>query len=139
MLGKFSDKNFTVSKAFKRDLSSRFGIQDDTISVLYDRAVKGKFNQLSMQEKHELFDRTGFKGVLTENQIDKFNYKKDRPLLLLTSTSYTPDEDIGLLVDALKLYSQSHNKNNQLPKIRLIVTGTGPLKKHFVQKFKEFN
>jgi beta-1,4-mannosyltransferase len=26
MLGKFSDKNFTVSKAFKRDLSERFGI-----------------------------------------------------------------------------------------------------------------
>jgi len=58
-----------------------------------------------MQEKHELFDRTGFKGVLTENQINKYNYKKDRPLLLLTSTSYTPDEDIGLLVEALKLYS----------------------------------
>ena len=60
-------------------------------------------------------------------------------MLLLTSTSYTPDEDIGLLVDALKLYSQSHKNNSQLPKIRLIVTGTGPLKKHFVQKFKEFN
>ena len=47
-LGKFSDKNFTVSKAFKKDLSERFGIQNDTISVLYDRAVKGKFNLLTI-------------------------------------------------------------------------------------------
>ena len=85
-----------------------------------------------MQEKHELFDRTGFKGILTENRLDKFSYIYNRPLLLLTSTSYTPDEDIGLLVDALTLYSQSHKNNSQLPKIRLIVTGTGPLKKHFV-------
>jgi len=74
--------------------------------------VKGKFNQLNMQEKHELFGRTGFEGVLTENKNNKYTYKQDRPLLLLTSTSYTPDEDIGLLVDALRLYSASHKKNN---------------------------
>jgi len=41
-------------------------------------------------------------GIFTEEVNGVVRYKQTRPLLLLTSTSYTPDEDIGLLVDALK-------------------------------------
>lgn len=55
--------------------------------------------------------------------------KKDRPLLLITSTSYTPDEDLGLLLNALQIYSQKKRDNNKLPDIHLIVTGAGPLKR----------
>ena len=51
----------------------------------------------------------------------KVEYKQDRPLLLITSTSYTPDEDIGLLIESLKLY----DKENLTP-IYLVVTGAGP-------------
>ena len=60
---------------------------------------------------------------------------KDRPILLLTSTSYTPDEDLGLLVDGLIQYS----KIDGLPKLHLIVTGTGPLKAMFLKTFNYFN
>jgi len=55
---------------------------------------------------------------------------------MITSTSYTPDEDIGLLIDALRKYA---NNPKQLPKIYLVVTGAGPLKKMFLAKFEEFN
>lgn len=59
---------------------------------------------------------------------------------MLTSTSYTPDEDIGLLIDSLKAYAIKRKQGNSvLPKIHLIVTGAGPLKKMFLKKFAEFN
>jgi len=41
----------------------------------------------------------------TEVNSGQAEFKKGRPLLLLTSTSYTPDEDIGLLVSALERYA----------------------------------
>lgn len=64
-LGRYADFNLTVSEAFKEDLCTRFGIRKNSISVLYDRAVKGKFGPISLQEKHELFDRVGWTGMFT--------------------------------------------------------------------------
>lgn len=51
-LGQFADQNLTVSNAFKKDMAERFGIQESRISVLYDRAVSGKFRPFSVSEKH---------------------------------------------------------------------------------------
>ena len=130
-----------VSKAFKNDLVTRFGIEKSRISVLYDRAVRGKFKILSDLEKHELFERVDMHGIFTVKNYEngKIEYKENRPLLLLTSTSYTPDEDLDRLVDAMKFYAAECSKNTKLPKIHLIVTGAGPLKKQFVAKFLDFN
>ena len=46
--GQFGHQHLTVSNAFKRDLAEKFGIPLDKISVLYDRAVAGKFKQLTL-------------------------------------------------------------------------------------------
>lgn len=56
-LGRFADFNLTVSQAFKADLVSRAGIQENRVAVLYDRAVKGKFGPISTDTKHLLFDK----------------------------------------------------------------------------------
>ena len=71
----------------------------------------------------------------TKNEDGRIEYKEGRPLLLLTSTSYTPDEDLGLMVNSLKFYAHECSKNANLPKIHLIVTGAGPLKKEFIKIF----
>lgn len=55
--GRMGDSHLTVSKAFKSDIATTIGVPLDNISVLYDRAVKGKFKQLSLLGKHHLFER----------------------------------------------------------------------------------
>jgi len=134
--GKYADYNLTVSKAFKTDLSNKFGIPADSIGVLYDRAVQGKFKELKIDDKYEFFEQNGFGGkFIQKNSQNKLVYIEDRPLLLLTSTSYTPDEDLSILVSALEKYAA----RDDLPRVHLVVTGAGPQKKMYLQKFDEFN
>ena len=55
-------------------------------------------------------------------------YIKDRPVLMLSSTSYTPDEDFMLLVNALDLYDADKSTTQR---IQVIVTGRGPLREFY--------
>ncbi|CAL1697301.1 unnamed protein product [Somion occarium] len=54
----------------------------------------------------------------------------DRPALLISSTSWTPDEDFSILLEALKLYEQkardASTTGGGLPKVLMVVTGKGP-------------
>ena len=43
--------------------------------------------------------------------------KLNRPLLLISSTSYTPDEDLQLLIDSLTEYANLREKENKLPRL----------------------
>jgi len=58
---------------------------------------------------------------------------------MITSTSYTPDEDLSMLIDALELLSKEQEQNPKIPNFHLIVTGAGPQKKKFLEIFKKFN
>ncbi|OII74057.1 beta-mannosyltransferase [Cryptosporidium ubiquitum] len=71
----------------------------------------------------------------------KVQLKKNRPVILVTSTSWTPDEDLNLLLEGLLEYdvlaSKQINNNNlseQLPDIFLIITGKGPDKKLWLEE-----
>lgn len=121
--GQFGHQHLTVSNAFKKDLAEKFGIPLDKISVLYDRAVAGKFKQLTLKEKHELFGRISLDGVFTNKDG---SLKESRPILLITSTSYTPDEDIGLFIKSLEKYAQKSMKDSKMARLHVIVTGAGP-------------
>ena len=66
VFGRMGDRHLAVSKAFRLDISTTFGIPLDTISVLYDRAVAGKFKKLTIKEKHELFGRINMQDMFTE-------------------------------------------------------------------------
>lgn len=94
---------------------SRFGIPRDRISVLYDRAVGGKFKVLTMRQKHEFFNKINMDNMITVPGREDIEYRDDRPLLLLTSTSYTPDEDLDILLEALKAYVQKAMASTLLP------------------------
>lgn len=67
----------------------------------------------------------------------------NRPILLVSSTSWTEDEDFNLLLTALVLYDtickEMKSLNQFLPNVHCIITGKGPLKAFYEDKIKEFN
>ena len=71
--------------------------------------------------------------------------RADRPVFCLSSTSYTPDEDFMVLINALdKLYKKLEElkrieKKFSFPKLQFIVTGKGPLKDHYLEIFDQKN
>ena len=66
------------------------------------------------------------------------NLRTDRPALLVSSTSWTPDEDFSILIEALGLYETraiklaSVQASDGLPKLLVILTGKGPLKEKYM-------
>ena len=53
--------------------------------------------------------------------------KEDRAAILVSSTSWTPDEDFSILLEALKLYEKTCCKT----RIVCLITGKGALKDHY--------
>lgn len=72
--------------------------------------------------------------------------RPDRPALVVSSTSWTPDEDFSILLEALQIYEiradevsgqSSQNPSStkgKLPKLLVIVTGKGPLKDKYMKE-----
>ena len=67
--------------------------------------------------------------------------RADRPALLVSSTSWTPDEDFSILLEALCMYeARARDVNTQgvgksrLPKMLVILTGKGPLKAKYMNE-----
>jgi len=52
--------------------------------------------------------------------------------MLISSTSWTADEDFDVLLSALKLYDEEENES--LPRLLVVVTGKGPLKDYYIEK-----
>ncbi|KAH7883984.1 glycosyltransferase family 33 protein, partial [Phlebopus sp. FC_14] len=71
--------------------------------------------------------------------------RSDRVALLVSSTSWTPDEDFSILLDALKLYDtrakevQIHRSGvkGKLPRIWVVITGKGPLKVKYMAEVEQ--
>lgn len=49
--------------------------------------------------------------------------RPDRPALVVSSTSWTPDEDFGVLLDALDKYEAACVKDDLLPRVVVCITG----------------
>lgn len=141
-----ADYNLTVTKAMKEFLVNRFLVRSKRCYVLYDRpATQFRPFNFSKTEKttpeQDLEDRQEF--LRTEPFIKDFIpegfdlTKGDK--IIVTSTSFTPDEDIGILLGALKIYENSFDKfDKSLPKILCFITGKGPLKSKYLKDVKSF-
>ncbi|KIM32767.1 glycosyltransferase family 33 protein [Serendipita vermifera MAFF 305830] len=71
--------------------------------------------------------------------------RHERPALLITSTSWTPDEDFSMLLEALRIYEAKaracasaglKGKKQVLPKVLMFVTGKGPLRAHYMREIQ---
>ncbi|XP_055638974.1 chitobiosyldiphosphodolichol beta-mannosyltransferase [Toxorhynchites rutilus septentrionalis] len=147
--GRKAADNFCVTKAMQRDLLNNWNIR---ANVLYDRPPT-QFHPITIAQKHELFlklsstikefsgddsnghleddtqEITAFTAKTTSGEI---KYIPDRPALVLSSTSWTEDEDFEILIHALDLYEQEAvNDAKHYPKLICVITGKGPLKEHY--------
>ena len=71
---------------------------------------------------------------IQENGEIQYIKKENAPVILVSSTSWTPDEDFSVLLNAMihceKLIKESDNPEN-FPEILLFITGKGPLKEYY--------
>ena len=125
--GKKSHMNFCVSQAEKRDLKKNFGI--DAI-CLPDKPLLGLFKFLTSEQAPELYKKYKQLNTLLD---------KNRPILMISSTSWTPDEDFNMLLNSLIKTEEILNKNNNLKKVLFLITGKGPMKENFMKKVNESN
>lgn len=63
--------------------------------------------------------------------------RSDRPALVISSTSWTADEDFSLLLTALDGYQAAINSGIKLPKVLVVITGKGGLRAAFEQAVSE--
>ena len=100
----------------KEDLKVNWNIEATT---LYDRP-RENFLKTTMS-KSQFFKKYGFEEP------------KDDELLLVSSTSWTKDEDFSILLSAIDLYDKSRSSK----KIRAFITGKGPEKQFYLKKIGE--
>ena len=143
ILGRFASVNLCVSKAMKEDLQ---GIGIKNIIELPDRAMPHVFikDRLKGSEFLNLFMK--YKTILKvydyvePDLLSSLNlkWKTQRPLIFISSTSWTPDEDFDFLLqgmiktDEKLLQSKIENKE-----ILLIITGRGPMRDEFLNKVND--
>ena len=146
-LGKKSDVNFCVSQAEKRDLKKEFGIE---AVCLPDRPVKGLFKFLNENEANELYKKYPNElSSLIDSHLPE--NKNNKPIVMISSTSWTPDEDFSLLLDSfikteemiLEDIEDKDQKSlvnmtkDKIKKILFLITGRGPLRDKFMKKVAE--
>nr|XP_042904648.1 chitobiosyldiphosphodolichol beta-mannosyltransferase isoform X2 [Parasteatoda tepidariorum]XP_042904653.1 chitobiosyldiphosphodolichol beta-mannosyltransferase isoform X2 [Parasteatoda tepidariorum] len=147
--GRKANKSICVTKAMKDDLNENWNIR---ASVLYD-CPPSIFHPISVEEKHYFFKKMSetypqFKSKLetAENETrftklieDKCELLPSRPALVVSSTSWTEDEDFSLLLAALDDYEEAATRRKDLPNLIVAITGKGHLKSYYEKEIKNKN
>lgn len=128
ILAKYVDYHITVTNAMKQFLIDEFDIlhkKGRNIFVLHDRPAEAfaPLGQLNLSRSDIVRNHDVFSDI---PNLDKYR-------ILVSSTSFTADEDFNVLLDALKQYDTTC-ATDKLPPIVLIVTGKGPLKPAFLAR-----
>ncbi|KAF9963001.1 mannosyltransferase [Modicella reniformis] len=144
-----------VSRTMARDLLYKYEKRGKVIT-LHDRAPEG-FRQLDVEEIHALHTNLRLEKLVQEQTLNRTflptinanqtlltekttngpaTFRADRPILIVSSTSWTADEDFQLLLDAAKQYDdliKIENSTNAglFPKLLFVITGNGPWKQHY--------
>nr|GMD34984.1 UDP-glycosyltransferase TURAN [Ipomoea batatas] len=179
--GRMAHGSLCVTKAMQHELAQNWGIN---ATVLYDQPPEF-FQPASLEEKHKLFCRISKSlnqpygrqdclsyGILGTDSVDSnltpfttqaekdIHLKQNRPALVVSSTSWTPDEDFGILLEAAVMYDRRvaailneddssgeellweeirNEKQFLYPRLLFIITGKGPEKEKYEQKIRKLN
>ncbi|XP_064318265.1 chitobiosyldiphosphodolichol beta-mannosyltransferase isoform X2 [Phalacrocorax carbo] len=117
--------------------------------TLYDKPAS-YFKETPLELQHQLYvklakDYEPFKpcteSVTSNAEMSAFTERdeksghviktKGRPALLISSTSWTEDEDFSVLLKALEDYERFISEGVKLPSLVCVITGKGPLKDYY--------
>ncbi|KAI8320448.1 hypothetical protein GQ54DRAFT_298647 [Martensiomyces pterosporus] len=154
-LGRSAYAHLCVTEAMAADLRDNWSVRGKLV-VLHDKAPR-HFEHLSAGEMHKLWKRLlkdpQF-ASLSPSACDIANgellltrssggdglaeMRDDRPMLIISSTSWTADEDFSILLDALAQYERDALQERvesgdgcALPSLVVLITGKGPLRGHY--------
>ncbi|KAI9344954.1 putative glycosyl transferase [Obelidium mucronatum] len=152
-LGRIADGHLCVTEAMADELKNKWNIRGKCV-VLYDRAPS-HFRRLEVAEIHEFLSKMEVKSGTLEYKETSSPFPVNtlitcqmtptsqpvltakRPAVIVSSTSWTPDEDFGILLDALVRYdTQAHAGHANLV---VIVTGKGPQKAMYQSKIGQLS
>lgn len=147
--GGMSSSNICVTQAMQKDLWEQCGIRAVT---LYDRPPL-RFHAMDLSVQHKLFKKLSTKYEVFDGPESLPDYKENiesmtaftvqlkegrilnrqqRSALLVSSTSWTEDEDFSILLEALEVYDKLVCEDKEtLPSLVCAITGKGPLKEYY--------
>ena len=139
VFGKYANLHLCVSLGMAQYLREWV---DGEIVVLYDKAPK-EFKRLEKDEKLEFLKKLSINGseIVLATNAKPINYD----YLVVSSTSWTEDEDFSILLNALKkiddLMKIRKDDTNLGPTFRIlmIITGSGPLQGYYMNQVSELN
>eukprot|EP00934_Nitzschia_sp_Nitz4_P002143 Nitzschia sp. Nitz4//scaffold54_size114964//14188//15742//NITZ4_003836-RA/size114964-processed-gene-0.153-mRNA-1//1//CDS//3329554306//2143//frame0 len=170
LLAPHATAHLCVTHAMKSYLQQEMtGVPQTHISVLYD-CPPVMFQPLSSSEQHELLRRLHTDLTSETNRSDPMTRwaaeldihtqtlfteqfpadstcrsRPGRPALITSSTSWTPDEDFGILLEAAvaldqKIQEDAMDNATVAPlDVLMVVTGKGPLKNHYLERISQLN
>ncbi|KAL0353899.1 UNVERIFIED_CONTAM: UDP-glycosyltransferase TURAN [Sesamum angustifolium] len=179
--GEMAHGSLCVTKAMQHELSQNWGIK---ATVLYDQPPEF-FRPASLEEKHNLFcsiskslnEPYGLRDCISNGLTGPYNsnpditpfttqvgtdiiLKPNRPALIVSSTSWTPDEDFGILLEAALMYDRrvaallgeddssgdeviwdgiTGGKQFPYPRLLFIITGKGPEKEKYEEMIRKLS
>eukprot|EP00941_MAST-03F_sp_MAST-3F-sp1_P002255 g2255.t1 len=146
--------HFCVTDAMRRWLLENWKVKART---LYDRPPH-RFRSLSKLERHSFFVKLKQLGIFKRSEKEwgtramsldgekndenlftscQGKLRKDRPVLLVSSTSWTPDEDFSILLNAMTEFERRRKGKKNKIRIVLVITGKGPEKEMYKKRILE--
>jgi len=147
-LAQYASGHLTVTKAMRTFLQKEFGISNSPISVLYD-CPPSLFRMLSISQQYETLNKINWElptswklsnekiNLWMERHGTTIRYREQRPALVVSSTSWTPDEDFGILLEACVLLEQRILKVHSNLRVLVVVTGKGPQKSMYQERISQ--
>uniref|UniRef100_A0A8W4F8B3 ALG1 chitobiosyldiphosphodolichol beta-mannosyltransferase n=1 Tax=Sus scrofa TaxID=9823 RepID=A0A8W4F8B3_PIG len=142
LCGRLSHLNLCVTNAMREDLAENWGIKAVTV---YDKPASF-FKETPLDLQHQLFmklsriysvfrarsepsDLDMERSAFTERDAQSavVTHLHGRPALLVSSTSWTEDEDFSVLLAALEKFEQLINDGESLPSLVCVITGSADL------------
>jgi beta-1,4-mannosyltransferase len=159
IMAPLADGHLTVTKAMKGHLIKNMNLgETSNIEVLYD-CPPDLFQPLDVEQQHKILaklekhfcdacppswyaTKDSSKQTLFTEEIgpNRYSFRRGRPALITSSTSWTPDEDFGVLLRALehldeRIRQGEYDSDNF--KVFVVVTGKGPERERYEERISK--